>query len=377
MTHPACAVHDAIASRPLHRARRIVARRIAAGMALCAPLGAFAQATAPAQPGATAQLDIGDVFRRLDTTGLLLIALSALFVLWFVWRIVRMVGRDRAPRLPAARKTAPRAGSGSISASTAGPSSVLRDSLNAATDWGFDENKRSAVGRRKGMSEDPTLTAIDRSTMMPAITGSTGTRGVVPDDSLGRSPVPTVSPYRTGTNPYYLRSEPVDSRIDVEEVADVLTQAELLVQLGDPKEAMGLLSRHIRETEKPGPQVWLMLLDLYRSTGREAQYNTLGDGFRALFNAQVPPWSTSSAGDRLLADYPQVMQRLQATWPTDECRAGLDALLNDDRGGSRQGFSLAAYREILFLVEILDARIVLDREEVDRADIARKLTIQR
>ena len=374
MMHPACAAHDARPARPRDRAGRRIGVRVAlvaacAAASVTAPLVAFAQ-TAQA-PGATAQLDFSDVFRRLDSTALLLIALSALFILWFLWRIVRMVGRDRAPPPPPpARRAAPR-GSSSVD-----PAPV-RDSLNTATDWGFDENKRSAVGRRKGMSGDPSMTSIETSTMMPPLDRQTGSFGVVPDDALGRSPVATVSPYRTGTNPYYLRSEALENQIDVVEVADVLTQADLLVQLGDPKEAMNLLSRHIRETEKPGPQVWLMLLDLYRSTGREAQYNALGDGFRALFNAQVPPWSVSSVGDRTIEDYPQVMQRVTATWPNEECRANLEALLNDDRGGSRLGFSLLAYREILFLVDILDARRVLDKDDGDRAEIARKLTIPR
>ena len=368
MTIPSCASHDATPARAFRRARRIAAF---VGL-LAAPLFVLAQSKAPTpgQPdGATAMLDFGDVFRRLDTTALLLIALAAIFVLWFVWRIVTMIGRDRKPAAPPPRKVAPRV--------SPAPDSVIRDSLDTATDWGFDQNKRSAVTRRKGMSEDPSLTSIETSTMLPPIDRASGAYGVLPEDALGRSPVATVSPYRTGTNPYYLRNESLENQIDVEEVADVLTQADLLVQLGDPKEAMNLLSRHIRETESPGPQVWLMLLDLYRSTGREAQYNTLGEGFRALFNAQVPPWSLNAAADRALEDYPQVTLKLQGLWPNAECRAYLEALLNDDRGGSRQGFSLTAYREILFLVEVLESRGVIDHEDDERAEIARKLTILR
>jgi|GEM_PF-1392927 len=364
MKQPSCASHDVCPERPPRRARRFAALCVASAWPV------LASAQGKARDGGTAQLDFHDVFKRLDTTGLLLIALSALFILWFVWRIVKMIGRDRAPRPSRSRKgRAPRV---VVSPTTIAPQ---RDSLSAATDWGFDENKRSAVSRRRGLSEDATRTSIDTSTRLPSLERPTGSYGVQPEDALGRSPVATVSPYRTGTNPYYLRGDSLENQIDVEEVADVLTQADLLVQLGDPKEAMNLLSRHIRETEKPGPQVWLMLLDLYRTTGREAQYNALGDGFRALFNAQVPPWSTSSAGDRTLEEYPQVLLKIQGLWPTPECRLYLEALLNDDRGGSRQGFSLTAYRDILFLVEGLEARRLLEGEDDDRADINRKLTV--
>ena len=141
---------------------------------------------------------------------------------------------------------------------------------------------------------------------------------------------------------------------------------------------MSLLARHIRETEKPGPEVWLMLLGLYQSTGREAQYNALTDGFRTLFNAAVPPWATSpDVAARDLESYPQVMKRLRETWPRRECRTFLESLLTDDRGGSRQGFTLAAYRELLFLVEILGALEHQAKETSDRTDIERKLGIDR
>jgi len=97
-----------------------------------------------------------------------------------------------------------------------------------------------------------------------------------------------------------------------------------------------------------------------------------------LFNADVPPWATSpDVAARDLESYPQVIKRLRDTWPRRECRTFLESLLTDDRGGSRQGFTLAAYRELLFLVEILEALEHQTKEKIERTDIERKLAIDR
>lgn len=334
-------------------------------LAAAVPAVALAQA---AEDG-TGRMDLLGVVQRLDPAAMALIGVGVLIILVIVWRIVAMIRRERpAPRPPVRR--APKA-------PTRGGDSLSRPTIQAPTDWGHDQNKRAADVR---VDVSPLVAntrippAIDTSTQWPLQARRNADASVNPIDALGGSPLVQPSPYRTGVNPYYLRSEPVEQAVEVEEVADVLTQAELLVQLGDPKEAMNVLSRHIRETEQPGPQVWLMLLDLYHATGRESQYKALAEGFEALFNAAVPPWPAgASEAERTLKDYPQVLKRTMADWPKPECRAYLEKLLNDDRGGSRQGFSLTAYRDILFLVDILHTRDLLDREDAEQASIERKL----
>ena len=303
--------------------------------------------------------------RMGGTAVMLVIAAIAVFVL-LVWRVVIMVRREQPVAVPTRRRG---------SRDDANP--MDRPSIQRTTDWGFDQNKRSATARSPVAVGS---TRIDLPSLDQAVTQWSTTdlknannAGVQPVDALGRSPVPTQSPYRTSFNPYFKGEQPA-SRIEVVEVADALMQAELLVRLGDPKQAMTLLSHHIRDTEKPGPAVWLMLLSLYQSTGREAQYNALASGFRTLFNAEVPPWATTpDAMARDIEDYPQVLVRLQTTWSGPLARVTIDGLLNDDRGGSRQGFSLTAYRELLFLSEILDLIATLASEDEERQGIQRKL----
>ena len=336
-----------------------------------APRLAAAQSTGPTVgDGATVRSELPQVLGRLDATALGLIAVALLILVLLIWRVATMVRRERAVPVPQPRK--PRM-AGDKSADT---DPLDRPTLQRSTDWGFDQNKRAAQVRSPVAikSSDVDLPSLEHAVTQWSISDveHAGNIDVLPDDALGKSPHAVQSPYRTSFNPYF-RREQLNPRYEVVEVADVLLQAELLVQLGDPKQAMTLLSQHIRETEKPGPAVWLMLLDLYQSTGRESQYNALSAGFRMLFNAEVPPWATPAENARDLESYLQVLSRVQIAWANGQARATIDALLNDDRGGSRQGFSLASYRELLFLVDVLDGLDAMGVDEDERSGIRRKL----
>ena len=355
--------------RPPHAVRRAVRRRAGPASAAATWLAmrsAQADAVLPGPedvpPGGS---DFAQVLGRLDPVTLWLGAALLLILLLLGWRVARMIRHERPTATPSPRR-APR---------TVVPPEA--DTLARPTSWGFDENKRAALARSpvtvaRVESELPSLEeAVTQWTMTDI--GNAHAAGVQPGDALGQSPHASSGPYRTGANPYFKRDLPV-SQFEVVEVADALLQAELLVQLGDPKQAMTLLSLHIRETEKPGPAAWLMLLGLYQSTGREAQYNALSTGFRALFNAEVPPWAQSpDLVARDLESYAPVLERVQTVWRDGQARGFVESLLNDDRGGSRQGFSLNAYRELLFLIEILDARDAMEVEEAERQGIRRKL----
>ncbi len=308
------------------------------------------------------------VFDRLDTTGIALVLCAAIVLLLLVLRIWMMVRRERPVRVPAPR---PRPVARGVDEPT-----IARATLQGPTDWGHDENKRAAPSRAPIAIESTTteLPSLDRAvtqwTMSEVERAAVASRA--PVDAMGKPADLPPSPYRTAFNPYF-RGDAAGS-IEVVEVADTLLQAELLVQLGDPKQAMTLLSNHIRETEKPGPAVWLMLLNLYQATGRKSQYEALSVGFSTLFNAAVPPWpARTEDAARDVESYPQVMLKLHTTWGTPAARPLIESLLNDDRGGSRQGFTLTAYRDLLFLAEILDELDRMARDDEERVGIQRKL----
>ncbi len=350
-------------ARPSRVASTARARVFVACACASLAVGAAAQSTVPPGPGTTSEIATRSqwqvVMDRLEGPALFFVVGALLVVALLVWRIVASVRRERPVRRRATATARAR--------SPERNDTMIPTAAGDVTDWGHDENKRSAAARvRPGAAPlaGNTVTGARPTTQWPPLERASVLRDkVAGPDTLGAPLTGNTSPYRTGFNPYF-HGEPPEQRIVVEEVADTLTQAELLVQLGDPKEAMNLLSRHIRETEQPGPEVWLMLLDLYQSTGRESQYNALAEGFHALFNAQVPPWPASrDAATRDLETYVQVMRALYGSWPKPSTRTYLTELLTDNRGGSRQGFSLGAYRELLFLVELLDTLELMAREE--------------
>lgn len=180
--------------------------------------------------------------------------------------------------------------------------------------------------------------------------------------------------YKTGYNPFFRHN--TAENIEVAEVADLVQQAELMLTLDNYPAAISMLTRHIRDTEKPAPKAWLMLFDLYAKTNREEQYANLAKGFRIQFNAEVPSWNAQKGeAARDLEQYPQVMERVCKAWHTSGARALLESLLYDDRGGARAGFALPAYFDLIFLLDMLDAVAIVAREDVERRAIEVKLQI--
>ena len=324
---------------------------------------ASADAATPAASAASFRLDA--IVSRMDTTALVVVFVAVLVMLLLAWRVWELVRRERRAKLQERGDARP-----------APQTTTLHGSApTTGGDWEHAERKR---GARDGKSEfaDLDLPSITITTThwpevenmkTPSQAGWVAGR---PPGARAPQPDDTATIYRTGYNPFYRPEE----RIEVEKVADVVTQAELLEHLGETKQAILLLSRHIREHEKPAPKAWLMLFELYVKTGRETHYKALADGFRVLFNADVPAWSESTGGaSEDLEHYPQVIGKVQQLWGMPSCRAFLDSLLRDDRGGSRQGFMLAAYSDILFLIEFIDLLAAMKGDSEERHRIELKL----
>ena len=58
-----------------------------------------------------------------------------------------------------------------------------------------------------------------------------------------------------------------------------------------------------------------------------------------------------------LAAFPRVVGSIREGWPTQDARSYIEELLYDNRGGSRLGFSLAAFRDLLLLHGLLDQHL--------------------
>ena len=148
--------------------------------------------------------------------------------------------------------------------------------------------------------------------------------------------------------------------VDVTELSQVTDEAQVYVDLGRSDQAIEILRDHIEQQvgDRDSPAAWLMIFDLYRRTNNRAGYDELAPKFRTHFNGRMPDWDNYGhelALDDGLEAFPHLVAVLQRDWGTPDARKFLEELLYDNRGGSRLGFSLAAYRDILLLLQVHEA----------------------
>ncbi|WP_293781007.1 hypothetical protein [uncultured Oxalicibacterium sp.] len=148
-----------------------------------------------------------------------------------------------------------------------------------------------------------------------------------------------------------------DYRVDrrnianAEEILDEIQEAEFWVHMNQPQRAIAILET---EVQPASPLKWLHLVDLYRMVGEQEKYEALAIRFKDIFNGRIAPWGLpeSAGGARDIEAFPQVLEKIMAVWQTDGAIALLEKLLVDDREGSREGFDLPAYRDLLFLTNL-------------------------
>jgi pilus assembly protein FimV len=140
----------------------------------------------------------------------------------------------------------------------------------------------------------------------------------------------------------------------VEELNDVMYEAEFWISLNKIGNAIRLLEQYTISDQGSSPLPWLLLFDLYRKTGQIEQYMSLQRQFQRFFNGKIPDWedydrAQSSIG---LDTMGSLMARIEVLWHTDEIIPFIESLLLDDRDGTREGFELGVYRDILFLCDL-------------------------
>ena len=154
---------------------------------------------------------------------------------------------------------------------------------------------------------------------------------------------------------------------DVEEISDVMQEAEFWISLQDAARAIEVLEPYATLDQTNSPLPWIYLFDLYIELGMQDKYGTMRERFHRVFNARVPDWDEhkatleAGASNRLGIEHiPHVSQTICALWQTDQIVPYLESLLIDDREGNRSGFDLSIYQEIMFLIvlanEILQMR---------------------
>ncbi|HEV7856086.1 MAG TPA: hypothetical protein VGO72_03910, partial [Herminiimonas sp.] len=154
-------------------------------------------------------------------------------------------------------------------------------------------------------------------------------------------------------NDYQFISKLRSDLTNAEEILDEIQQAEFWMYMNQPERAIEILENNDHGNRPTSPLPWLYLFDLYRTVGDREKYESLSARFKGVFNCRAAAWDDKTQADsRSLEDFPVVMNRIIELWPTEELVPFLEDILIDDRDGARQGFDLAAYRELLFLTNI-------------------------
>lgn len=128
--------------------------------------------------------------------------------------------------------------------------------------------------------------------------------------------------------------------------------AEIMLSMGLAQGAAEALTEHIRANPKHALYHWLKLLEVYRRSQMKEDFERAAGELRQAFNVQPVAWG-GTAGSFSIEDFPHLSARLQELWPTPACAEFLAHLLEDNRGGTRNGLPQCVAEEILLLEKML------------------------
>lgn len=131
--------------------------------------------------------------------------------------------------------------------------------------------------------------------------------------------------------------------------------ADILLSMGLADGAAKTLEEYIREHPRQALCHWLKLLDVYRRSGMQAEFEKTAGDLRQQFNVAPTDWQPPDMATPAftLESYPHIRTRIQHLWRRRTCIEYLNQLLEDNRGGTRNGFPQPVVEEILFLLAIL------------------------
>lgn len=179
--------------------------------------------------------------------------------------------------------------------------------------------------------------------------GAPSPNAMISDSGMHRTP--TLEETNSSIFNFY---SPRATSFKVEEISDVTQEAEFWISMNDPQRAIEILAAQERVDHPDSPVPWLFLLDLYRTVGDREKYDQLRQRFISFFNANIPEFDFEMAVlvSRSLDDFPHILEKICGLWSAPEALVYLESLLVDDRNGSRNGFDLLVYRDILMLIGI-------------------------
>ncbi len=154
-----------------------------------------------------------------------------------------------------------------------------------------------------------------------------------------------------------------EMRDEQAKATSTLEEARLLMSINRAQDAIAHLKLTIEAQPKVSINHWLYLLEIFRKQNAKDEFEKYAKSMHITFNVLTPVWYESNAAivvSQYLEDFPHIMEKLDAVWPSELARVYLESLITDNRDGERAGFSQSVLDEILLLIGLLDARKELE-----------------
>lgn len=144
------------------------------------------------------------------------------------------------------------------------------------------------------------------------------------------------------------------STITSQDFLNAQEQAEFFASIGEYDEAIALLETHIAEVGPISPLPYLKLLEFFYQLSRSEPFEQTRQALQEHFNINVPVLSHyHEPGVDLLDGYPQLLEPIEAQWPSDAVLALLEHLLHYPVQGNFDvpvpRLAPAAFRDVLLL----------------------------
>jgi hypothetical protein len=138
--------------------------------------------------------------------------------------------------------------------------------------------------------------------------------------------------------------------LNSDEILEIRRQAEKLVLLGLPEQAVAILKRQIGESDEPNPVVYLDLISLFHDLKMKNEYQQFCQDFSLLFNCRIPEFALFEDEGRGLESYPEALSSITASWPNPKVLELIEAFIyRDPWAVGSEPFDLAGMCDLLLL----------------------------
>lgn len=113
--------------------------------------------------------------------------------------------------------------------------------------------------------------------------------------------------------------------------------------------------RYLESTKNrpTSPLPWLSMIKGFRQENDQSNFESIRKEIKKLFNINVPSWNDhQDIGQKQIADYPHVLNKILELWHEDHVATYLERLLANSRINGRQGFDITLYENLENLMKL-------------------------